>query len=325
MRKNLLVTGGLQFEDALERPQGLRFKSARLVDVDLKTGATENRIDYVANGGNYPLDMPHSSFLSAGVDGDRLYLCTVTEVLEYSYPGLQLLRTVSYPFFQDLHHVKVIGDRVAVVSTGLDLLVFLDRVTLEPVEFVNALGKDPWHRHSSEVDYRKVVSLKPHEVHPNHVFSINGSLWLTRFIQKDAICIDDFKRRIKLDVESPHDGLVYEGSVYFTTVDGHIIQANTQTLEIERVLDLNELEGFAGPLGWCRGLLVEDGIAYVGFTRLRETRIKENVKWALRHLMGSPSRRATRIVSYDLENKKKLTETILPHNSISVIYSVMAP
>jgi len=324
MRKHLLVTGGLQFEDALERPEGLRFRAARLVDVNLETGATSTLLEYIAEGENYPAGRPNSIFLSAGMEGDRLYLCTGTEVLEYSYPDLQRLRMVSYPFFQNLHHVKVIGGRIAVVSTGLDLLVFLDMETLEPVEFVNALGKNPWHRHSPEVDYRKMVSLKPHEVHPNHVFEINGSLWLTRFIQKDAVCIDDFNRRIKLDVESPHDGLVHEGSVYFTTVDGRIVQVNAQTLETEHVFDLNELEDSTGPLGWCRGLLVEDGIAYVGFTRLRETRIKENVKWALR-LIGGTSRRDTRIVAYDLKKQKKLSETVLQHNSVSSIYSVMAP
>lgn len=325
MRKHLLVTGGVQFEDAVERPHGLRFKSAQLVDINLETGVTDTLVEYIANGDNYPPERPHSSFSSAGLEGDRLYLCTVTEVLEYSYPDLRLLRMVSYPFFQDLHHVKVIGERIAVVSTGLDLLVLLDRETLEPVEFINALGKDPWHRYSQEVDYRKVVSLKPHDVHPNHVFEINGSLWLTRFIQKDAICVDDFERRIKLDVGSPHDGLIHEGRVYFTTVNGHIVQVNAKTLEIECVIDLNVIEDSPGPLGWCRGLLIENDIAYVGFTRLRETRIKENVKWALRYFSSSPTRRDTRIVAYDLENREKLSEAIFPKSSISVIYSVMLP
>lgn len=324
MRKRLLVTGGLQYQDALDRPQGLRYKAARLVGVNLETGATDVLLEYVADDTNYPPEGHNSIFLSAGMDDSRLYLCTGTEVFEYSYPDLQLLRKVSYPFFQNLHHVKVIGDRLAVVSTGLDLLVFLDRETLEPVEFVNALGKDPWHRHSPEVDYRKMVSLKPHEVHPNHVFEINGSLWVTRFIQKDAICIDDFERRIRVDVESPHDGLVHEGSVYFTTVDGRIVQTSAQTLEVESVLDLNELEASPGALGWCRGLLIEEGIAYVGFTRLRETRLKENVKWVLR-MVGSSIRRDTRIAVYDLEKRKKLAETVLPTDSVSAIYSVMAP
>lgn len=324
MRKRLLVTGGLQYDDAIDRPQGLRFKAARLIELNLESKEIKTRAEYVASGENYPLEGPNSIFLSAGLDGNRLYVCTSTEVLEYSYPDLEVLRVVSYPFFQNLHHVRVVGGRVAVVSTGLDLLVFLDRGTLEPVKFVNALGKDPWHKYSPDIDYRKYVSLKPHDSHPNHVFQIDGALWLTRFIQRDAICIDDFKRTINIGLESPHDGLVYEGGVYFTTVDGHIVRANATSFEIEDVVDLNMLEGSSGALGWCRGLLVEDGIAYVGFTRLRATKIKENVRWALR-LVGSSQPRDTRVAAYNLKKRTKVAEVTFPHDSISAIYSVLAP
>ena len=322
MIKRFLVTGGEQFDDAVKRPEGARSKYAKLLEVDFENRSVNTCIRYRATTENYPEDAPNTFFVSAALEGGILYLCTSTELFLYHYPGLNLIRRVSYPFFQNIHHARPYKNTVAVCSTGLDLIVFLDKQTLEPVTFVHALGKDPWHKYSRDVDYRKILTLKPHESHPNFLFELNGSLWVTRFNQMDAVCLNDFEKTITIGVERPHDGFVAGGHIFFTTVNGCIIRADINTLKVEDVIDLNDIEQSRSPLGWCRGLFVDGDLAYVGFSRIRPTRIKENLKWMLSMVKGDRENQ-TRIAVYDLKQKVKTDELIMPRDNLSALYSIL--
>ena len=83
------------------------------------------------------------------------------------------------------------------------------------------LGNNAWDRFSHSVDYRK-VSTKPHLSHPNFVFEISDDVWVTRLRQRDAICLTRPAEPININLERPHDGLLHESLLYFTTVDGHL-------------------------------------------------------------------------------------------------------
>ena len=317
-----IVTGGLQRDNAAKLGEGRRFHAARLLDVDLNTRQTSTLINYEGTPGCYPEESPNLLFTAATLDGNRLYLCTETEIFLYDYPSLRLLKQASHPFFQNVHHVAPVLDYVGVASTGLDLVILLDKNTLEPVRFINSLGKDPWHRFSREVDYRLVHSTKPHESHPNFVFSVDDEVWATRFNQKDAISLDDPSKRIDIGIERVHDGHVMGDYAYFTTVNGNIVIANVHTRVIEDIIDLNQIEKQTGPLGWCRGLSVINGLAYVGFSRLRNTATRENIKWVL-GLVKSDTQMNTRICVYDLAKRSKVDEFTMPRESTNVIYSIL--
>jgi len=322
MGRRFLVTGGEQFGDAVKRQEGARFKCAKLLNVNIEGRKVETLLRYEANGINYPDDVPNSIFVSGTLERSILYLCTSTEVFLYRYPELVLIKKISYPFFQNLHHITPYENMIAVASTGLDMVVFLDKETFEPVYFKNALGKDPWHKYSMDVDYRKIVSLKPHESHPNYIFEINKESWVTRFNQQDAVCLDDMNKTINICVERLHDGYVTGNNVYFTSVNGCIVKANINTLDVEEVIDLNEIDNSDIPLGWCRGLFVEDNIAYVGFSRIRDTKVKENLKWVV-NMVKTNKVNQTRIAVYDLKNKVKLDELEMPDKSINALYSII--
>lgn len=318
----LLITGGAQRPDAAKLGEGRRYHSAYLVEIDFDTGMAKEILSITKGNENYPDEIPNITFTCCTLEGDRLYLCSESEVFVYRYPELELIISASYGFFQNCHHVAPIADYVAVVSTGLDLIAFLDRETLQPVRLVNSLGKDPWHRFSSEVDYRKVHSTKPHESHPNFVFMLDGEPWATRFNQKDAVCLSDMSQRIDIGLERVHDGHVVGNFVYFTTVDGKIVCVDKASKDIKEVIDLNEIGDEDVPLGWCRGLLIEGDIAYVGFTRIRQTAVKENVKWLLSHV-GRKNNLPSRIAKYDLVKRCKLGEVELPRGVIDAVYSVV--
>jgi len=317
-----LITGGLQRPNAKKLGEGRRYHCGKLLLADFERKTVDSILSFDKPNEAYPEDTPNILFTAASLVDGVLYLCSETEIFVYSYPEMKLLKRVSYPFFQNVHHVTRIGDEVVVVSTGLDLVVGLDKDSLEPVWYRHALGRDPWHRFSSDIDYRKVHSTKPHDSHPNYVFFMNEELWVTRFRQSDAVCLSDMNKRINIGAERIHDGHVMGDFVYFTAVDGMVVIANRHTLKVEERIDLNLIENQPCPLGWCRGLAIVDDLAYVGFSRIRETPIKENVLWALR-LAGQKRALATRICIYNLRTSRKVGELTMPSNATQVIYSII--
>ena len=319
----LLVTGGLQRTNAIKLGEGRRYRRGRLLSADFETRQVMPIYELSEANEHYPDETPNLLFTAATLYNGRLYLCSETELFIFSYPELVLEQSASHHFFQNIHHVTPIGEHVLVASTGLDLVVALDAGSLEPVRFWNALGKDPWYRFSPRTDYRKVHTTKPHESHPNFVFSINGEIWITRFKQRDAVCLSDFTRRIDLGAEGVHDGHVVGNLVYFTAVNGQIIVADTETLSVTDVIDLNEIDQSGCPLGWCRGLAIVDHIAFVGFSRIRATPLKENLLWMARW-NGRPRILPTRIAAYDIHERRKLDEFVLGDGRLDTIYSVIA-
>ena len=64
------------------------------------------------------------------------------------------------------------------------------------------------------------------------------------------------------------------------------------------VTKLNEIEESTAPLGWCRGVLPVGEVACVGFSRLRPTRFRRNVRWVKRGLRRRSVYPADRVDSW---------------------------
>jgi hypothetical protein len=207
-----------------------------------------------------------------------------------------------------------------VADTGLDMVleVGLDGTV---VQEWNVLGEDPWTRFSRDVDYRRIATTKPHLAHPNHVFYIGEEPWATRFEQRDAVSLTDPGRRIDIGLERLHDGVVHEGRVYFTTVDGKIVIADTATLKVIEVVDLNAFHPADTRLGWCRGILLDGPRIWVGFSRIRPTKIRENVGWVLH---GFRRDFGTHLACYDLDARRLIAEVPLEELGMSAVFSVFA-
>lgn len=296
------------------------FQKGLIVEVDLETGGLAVRVDYVSPPEACVDEDPVVLFKSSTVVGDRLYACTQTEVLIYSIPDLQRVGYVSIPLFNDVHHVRPTDSGTLLVAiSGLDMVV---EVTLEGevLRELGVLDEDPWLRFSRTVDYRKVRTTKPHLAHPNHVFCISDEIWATRFEQRDAISLSQPGRRIEIGLERVHDGLVHGEHVYFTTVDGKIVVVSTASLLVERVIDLTTLTGGNTLLGWARGIHVDDTGIWVGFSRMRPTKFRENVAWAMR---GFKHSRPTHIAHFDLDRGTCTRWIDMEPAGLSAIFSVL--
>ena len=322
---SLYVLGGRQKQKMLkmEREWHL-YDKARVVEVDPEDLQSRICLEYETPP-EARADENASILFKAGTlcDG-RLYLCTSTEVAVYEVPAFKRLAYISLPCFNDLHHVcPTAQGHLLAVSTGLDMVVEFTPAG-EVVRLWNVLGGDPWERFSPTVDYRKIASTKPHQSHPNFVFHLEGEIWVTRGKQRDAVCLTRPGGRIDIAVQFPHDGLVYNGRIYFTTVDGNIVVVDPATLRVQEVIDLktigNERKGL---LGWCRGLMPLDETRFwVGFTRVRKTVFKENVLW-VKHVFREIEL-PTHLALYDLAARKCLQEIDLEKLGLNVVFGALA-
>ena len=294
----LYVVGGQQRG---ERPisAGLdwyEFQKGVIVEVDTETGGGQVHVEYISPPEACVDEDPVVLFKSATLIGDRFFVCTQTEVLVYEVPAFRRVGYVSIPLFNDVHHVRPTQDgTLLVANSGLDMVV---EVALDGrvVRELSVLDEDPWSRFSRTVDYRKVRTTKPHHAHPNYVFCLGDEVWATRFEQRDAVSLTRPGRRIDIGLERVHDGVVHAGRIYFTTVNGKVVEVDAETLVVERVLDLAAAAGTDTLLGWARGICVDDDGLWVGFSRIRPTKFRENVAWALR---GFRHVRPTHIAHFD--------------------------
>lgn len=318
----LYITGGQQRSFG-ETDEWRQYGKGIIARVDLSTGQRETCVEYVSPPEVCPDEESSITFKAATLEGDRLYACTSTEVLVYELPGFRLAHYVSLPCFNDLHHVRPTAEgTMLVANTGLDMVVEITPAG-ERVREWNVLGKPPWAQFSPHVDYRKVATTKPHKSHPNHVFEIGEHIWVTRFEQRDAVCLNNGHHRMGIDIQRPHDGTPYEGLVYFTTVDGHLVVVDQHTLKVEDIVDLNPKGGQGLVLGWCRGLSIVDGTrVWVGFSRVRPTKLKENVSWIKN---GFRQRRMpTHIALYDLAKRERIREIDLEPLGMHTVFSVIS-
>lgn len=317
----LYITGGQQ-RSFVETDEWRQYGKGVIARVDPETGARDTCVEYVSPPDVCPNEESSISFKSGALAGNQLYVCTSTEVLVYEVPTFKLTGYLSLPCFNDLHHVQPTSSgTLLVANTGLDMVVELS-ASGERLREWNVLGKPPWAQFSPHVDYRKVPTTKPHKSHPNHIFRIGESIWVTRFEQRDAVCLESRDLRIEIDIQRPHDGTPHDGYVYFTTVDGHLVIVDERTLKVEDIVDLNPRGGQGQTLGWCRGLKVVDRTrVWVGFSRFRPTKLKENVSWIKSGFRAR--RKPTHIALYDLEKRERVFEIDLESLGLHTVFSLI--
>lgn len=301
------------------------YGAALIVSVDTGTGVLERVHEYVtppeacAAG-----EDPSITFKTATLEGGRLYVPTQTEVLILDPPSFARQGYVSLPRMNDVHHVRPAPDgSLYVANTGLDS-VFQMTVDGSVLREWGVLGDDPWARFSRDVDYRKVLSTKPHRAHPNHVFFLDGEVWVTRCNQKDVVCLTREEPPIRIGEHYIHDGIRHGDRLYFTGVAGEVIVVDAKERRVLRRHDLARIVGGDLPLGWCRGIeVLDDDLVVVAFSRLRPTKWSENVRW-VKHALGGEGADLlpTRLALFDLARERLVRNIDLEPAGMNVVFSV---
>ena len=324
---DLLIVGGRQRQaEWIGKREWNRYGQAVVLRLNPKTMSSEVLIEHETADDCRPTDETSTVFKSGAFRDNTLHLCTQTEILIYEYPTLTRSNCVSLPFFNDLHHVTPTETgNLLVAVTGLDMVVEIT-MSGKVLREWDVLGRNTWSRFSKDIDYRRVVTTKPHDSHPNYTFAYKDEIWVTRFEQKDAVCLNRPDRRIEIGIERPHDGILHQHRAFFSTVDGHIVIANMNTAKVERVLDLNQLNATGKPLGWTRGLfIVDDDLIIVGASALRETSLRRNLRWVKHKFTKSAfiDSMPTHIALYDISKERCIWREILDDPTLDALFYIL--
>jgi len=322
---HLYLSGARQRELLIKREEEYNlYDNALICFVDTHTHQAEPVVNYQTPAHARASSISSCAFKSGTVVDNILYICTNTEVLLFELPSMQRVGYVSLPCFNDVHHVTPSSDgTLLAVSTGLDMVLRFDRAG-NVIEEWSTLGEAPWARFSQQIDYRKVETTKPHLSHPNYVFELGREVWVTRCHQRDAICLSRPGNRIDIAVERVHDGLLFNERLYFTTVDGRVVVVDPRSLQVESIFDLNTFHpGEPTLLGWCRGILpLDERRIWVGFTRVRKTKFRENLLWVKRRFKDGVREMPTHIALYDIAERRCLQQIDLERWGMNLVFGI---
>lgn len=319
----LYVVGGRQRKLLFKNEDEAHlYEAALILQIDPADGSARTCVEYQSPPEARAGETSSVLFKSGTLCGNKLYVCTSTEVLVFEIPSFKRMNYISLPCFNDLHHVTPSQDgNLLVANTGLEMVVKFD-ATGNLLAQWDVLGDAPWARFSSDTDYRQIASTKPHRSHPNFVFELGTEVWVTRFMQRDAVCLTSPGRRIDISLEAPHDGVTCGDNICFTTVDGKIVIVGRDDLRIKTVVNLDKIDNEGKALlGWCRSLLpVDDRLMWVGFTRVRKTAFKENLLWVKHRFRETEN--PTHLALYDLVAGKRLREIDLEQYGMNVVFGI---
>ncbi len=315
---SLYLTGGRQKSRTVDEWHA--YEKCVILRMDA-AGCISTAVEYASPPDACPDTEPSMNFKAASIHGDRMYVPTNTEILIYEVPAFRQVGYMSLPWFNDVHHVCVARNgNLLVASTGLDMVAEVTPAG-EIVREWAVLGGNTWDKFSRQTDYRKVSTTKPHASHPNFIIEVGDDLWVSRAHQKDAVCLTDPARRIEFR-GFPHDGVRRDGRLYFTTVNGWVHVVDESTMTLVDSFDLNQIGNREVALGWMRSILpVSDGLCWIGFTRLRPTKLQENLSWVKHGFKQFYL--PTRIALYDLPGQKLLREVDIEPYGIHAIFSIL--
>jgi outer membrane protein assembly factor BamB len=317
--KDLFLVGAEQKSKVMNDWE--QFRKAVVLRMDGATKEIKRVIEYISPQEVCPEHEASISFTAGTLRENKLYVGTQTEILIYNVITKTLIDYVSLPLFNDVHHVTSRKNgNLLVANTGLDMVVELD-LKGNVINLWNVMGGGPWSRFDPDTDYRKITTTKPHMSHPNFVFELNGEVWVTRCLQKDAICLTDRQKRIDIGRQLIHDGVVYNGKIYFTQVDGRIVIVNASTLKVEREVNLVEISRHNEKIGWCRGIKpLSEELILIGFSRIRPSSKKRAD--GSTYYVGDYGVMPTRLACYNIKSNTLLWEKNLEEQNMNVIYSI---
>ena len=197
--------------------------------------------------------MTHRLYVFKGIAAraDSWLLCTRRAVVWVDCAG-QVERVWSALSLNDAHHAIEHDGALWVANTGLDAVLEVRAEEIRPMAW-RACGPRARPPHPRPPSPRGV----------NHLW-----LWRVRcgsYLHEGGVRRVGTKERIRVAPERIHDGVCHDGLVWFTTVNGCLVAMNGHG-EVVQTVSLVETADGDAPLGWCRGLAISEGVAWVGFS-----------------------------------------------------------
>ncbi len=280
--------------------------------------------EYIEDEVNEEISVPNYtlSFRGSYISGKNVVTCNHSEILTIDIDSLSVTNRYTNKAFNDMHCVQEFNNETWVVSTGIDMAVKLNGDCNLGVFPVN---ENATRKYVEGMDYRN-ISTKPHVSHPNYLFATEEGVWATRFNERDAVLLTDLTKTIDVKIERPHDGVVRDNRVYFTTVNGLVVVSDVKSGKVVKVYDIRCRENTVN-VGWCRGLCVDGDYLYVGFTAIRETKNIKNLSYLTDavHFMRDKFKDMypARIVKFNIRKERIEDEMKFKASDIGVVFSIL--
>lgn len=321
MSDEILVFGGRNHANPQARPESEWFEQAVLLRI--RDGKVVGRLEYAGPPEDESINV-NPCFRAATVVGTHAWTCTGTEIMKIDLERMAIVERRSHRLFNDCHHVAVVGDHYYVASTGTDSVIELgpdfELVRRYPIADDEILG-----RYGADSDFRKIRNTKPHAVHPNYVQAWGGEVWATNF-QYGRVQSLTSERRHVVSEHRIHDGEPAFDRIWFTAVNGTVIQLDPRAGS-RVAADLAPMTRTDRLLGWCRGIApISTTEVIVGFSKLRETKARENLKWLGNKLLNQDFKLslATRVARYDLARRTETWRFELHEHGMDAVFSIHA-
>ena len=266
----------LLFSGSIPTPSEPRGVTAVLGIIDPGTGEILHLCEYVTSpslkGRGHKMQFTGFTWV-----GSEIYVCSHVEILVFDgWPPDEPVRRITLPSFNDLHHCIPWRGGLAIANTGLETvdLISFEGELLHRWDVLDPADRDA-SRIDLDLDYRTLDDTKPHYAHPNHLFPIDDSLWVTQLRTSKVTCIDGGSGEIRIEAGMPHDGSPINGRIAFTTTNGKAVFVDPDFKQVLEVHDLKAMLDAPDLAGWCRGICEDpahEGSVYVAFTRPRQTR-----------------------------------------------------
>jgi len=313
----ILLFGGRNYPHPQQRPAWDVYDMAVLLK--LRDGQVIARLDYAG----CELDQQVSkSFKAATIRGDHAYTCTNTEVVKIDLRTLTIVERHTHRLFNDLHHVTQVGDHFFVASTGTDSVLEFDH-QFELVHRYPVAGDEILARFGADADFRAIPNSKPHLAHPNFVEAWDGEIWVTNFDKGRVESLQSDRHHV-VSEHRIHDGIPALDRIWFTAVNGTVIKLDPKTGAVEST-ELASMTRTDRLLGWCRGIVpFSDTDVLVGFSKLRETKARENLKWIGNKFLKQNFALSlpTRIARYDLARGTETWRLELENHGMDAVFSI---
>lgn len=304
---SLIISGGTACENS-----NINYDQARLIEISMKNSEVTLTAEYnhEFKKGEIGADTDRI-FKSASETENGILVVSETQVVELSKPPFKLLESYSDPSFNDLHHAIQHKDGFMIANTGLDCLSYYNKSDASVTHYPTTLASGI-NRIKPNIDYRQIRTTKPHFTHPNFVFQLNDEVWVTRCDTMDAISIENPSKRINLNHDLVHDGVIHKNLIYFTFIDGHICVYNSDTLKLKHSLSLSEF--VPGPLGWCRGILpLSANIVCIGVSKTRQSK----------RITGPGEHNFARVLIVDIFKRSLLSDINISQFGIDAVFSIL--
>lgn len=225
------------------------------------------------------------------LDNQNLIACDFNRIFTLDRKNLKIIRSKESAEFNDLHSLQSDKDYIYVANTGRDSIDIFNH-ELELQQRLACISLDDWEKrkagdYDASGNYYNSVDCKlafnqrkvPDKWHLNHVFrapdNIGGQVIATSFSARRLLDVVSMKPVSSTFPSQPHDGLIYKGELWVSTVSGKIYRSSLKIpFVFEMVFDLFQVASYEG---WCRGLLIVDDIMFIGITGIHE--VSKRTSW----------------------------------------------